>query len=160
MITGSHKCSTVLSYFKIKQQSLGVDGWHCMRRGRGAPSKARWALSQGRTGSSLSLTATPPAARLPQLEGLCVYCFWDPPTLPSYSRRTELWEIACLFMLYACYIPGRKAQMIRRCSSQLYSVTCHCGAASAFQMHTAISQALQHSWAVCRSLLAWSSSIC
>lgn len=25
------------------------------------------------------------------------------------------------FMLYACYYPGRKAQMIRRCSSQLYS---------------------------------------
>lgn len=34
MITGSQKCSTGLSYFKVKDQLLGFGGWHCTGGGR------------------------------------------------------------------------------------------------------------------------------
>lgn len=83
------------------------------RRGALAELGGLWGREMGR---DLSLQGGP------GLRGGGCLLHRDSPVWSSFGRRKELWEIASMVLtLSACCIPGRKAQMIKRCSSQLYS---------------------------------------
>lgn len=81
------------------------------RRGALAELGGLWGREMG---SDLSLRGGP---------GLTEGCLLHRDCLVWFGRRKEMWEIASMVLtLAACCIPGRKAQMIKRCSSQLYSI--------------------------------------
>lgn len=143
MITGSHKCSTTLSYFRVKEQSLGTGGWHCTRGGRGALSKAKWGRRE--RGTAWVLRLLPRLQDSPSLKDGVFTASGTLLILSSYGRRRELWEIAFWwFMLDACTFQAEKHRWSGGALFNFIAVTCHSKAASAFQKHTAVSQALQH----------------